>query len=216
MTADKDSVSAGTEAPVKELLSDPSDLAQLSDEALVDLARSGDPRPTDLLMERYKGYVKALSHARFLIGGETDDLIQEGMIGLIKAVRDYDPGKGASFKTFATLCIVRQQTTAIEAAGRLKNNPLNQSVSLADVEWETAYLVMKDPSPEDIVLDRERAEELKSDIRRALSPFEREVLEYYLKDMGYREIAGVLGKPPKTIDNAIQRIRTKVRKLFEE
>ena len=191
-------------------------LETMTDEALVSLMQSGDPRPSDLLMERYKGYVKALAHARFLIGGDTDDLIQEGMIGLIKAARDYDPEKGASFKTFATLCIVRQQTTAIEAAGRLKNNPLNQSVSLSDVEWETAYLVMKDPSPEEIVLDREQAEELKAGIRKALSPFEREVLELYLKDMGYREIASALGKPPKTIDNAIQRIRAKVRKLFLE
>jgi len=191
-------------------------LEAMTDEALVALMQSGDPRPSDILLERYKGYVKALAHARFLIGGDTDDLIQEGMIGLIKAVRDYDPEKGASFKTFATLCIVRQQTTAIEAAGRLKNNPLNQSVSLSDVEWETAYLVMKDPSPEEIVLDREQAEELKAGIRKALSPFEREVLELYLKDMGYREIASALGKPPKTIDNAIQRIRAKVRKLFLE
>ncbi len=189
-------------------------LADLTDEELVAMTKSGLTAASDVLMERYKGYVRALAHARFLIGGETDDLIQEGMIGLIKALRDYDPAKGASFKTFATLCIIRQQSSAIEAAGRLKMGPLNQAVPLTDVEWETAYLVMKDPSPEDIILDREETEELQKRIREALSPFEREVLGYYLNDMGYREIAEKVNRSPKTVDNAIQRIRNKVRKLF--
>ena len=184
------------------------------DECLVARAKAGETAASDELMERYKGYVRALAHARFLIGGDTDDLIQEGMIGLIKAIRDYDPEKGASFKTFATLCIVRQQSSAIEAAGRLKNGPLNASVSFDDVEWETAFRIMKDPSPEEIILDQEETRELKGRIEEALSPFERQVLEMYLQDMGYREIAGKLGRSPKTIDNAIRRIRSKVKKLF--
>jgi len=196
------------------VLKQEADTAAISDEILVRRANAGDTAASDELMERYKGYVRALAHARFLIGGETDDLIQEGMIGLIKAVRDYDPARGASFKTFATLCIIRQQSSAIEAAGRLRMGPLNQAVPLTDVEWETAFAVMKDPSPEDIILDREETEELQKRIREVLSPFEREVLGYYLNDMGYREIAEKLGRPPKTVDNAIQRIRNKVRKLF--
>ncbi|MDO4478481.1 MAG: sigma-70 family RNA polymerase sigma factor [Lachnospiraceae bacterium] len=183
----------------------------MSDEVLAALAQSDDPEAMDVLMGRYKAYVRKLSHARYLAGGDIDDLIQEGMIGLMKAVRDYEPGKGATFKTFATLCIVRQQTTAVESAGRMKNMPLNQSTSLSAGEWETAMLMMKARSPEDILVGIESSRELLKEIRELLSEFEIKVLNLYLEEMGYREIAEALGKSPKTVDNAIQRIRTKVR-----
>ena len=187
----------------------------LADEELVSLFDRGDRAASDCLLERYKGYVRSLSRARFLIGGETDDLIQEGMIGLVKAIRDYDPEKGASFKTFATLCIVRQHNTAIEASARQKNEPLNRSVSLTDDEWENAFRLMKTGSstPEEILLEREASKELEEKIRKLLSPFENQVLSLYLDEVGYREIAKRLGKTPKTIDNAIQRIRKKVRAM---
>ncbi|MBQ0058529.1 MAG: sigma-70 family RNA polymerase sigma factor, partial [Lachnospiraceae bacterium] len=158
-------------------------------------------------------YVRSLAHARFLVGGETDDLIQEGMIGLMKAIRDYRSDKGASFKTFATMCIVRQQTTAIENASRQKNRPLNDSVLLSGEELETALFYMRHSSPEDILLDKESEKELAKRITEVLSSFEKQVLLLYLEDKGYREIAEELEKSPKTIDNALQRIRNKVRAL---
>lgn len=185
----------------------------LTDEELAVMSSQGNTEASDCLIDRYKGYVRSLSHARYLIGGDNDDLIQEGMIGLMKAVRDYDRDKGAAFKTFATLCILRQQSTAIEAATRLSHEPLNQSVQLTDTEWETAFSIMK-RSPEEIVVSREASNEIQDKIKAELSPFENQVLSLYLQERGYREIAEKLGKSPKNIDNAIQRIRKKVRQFF--
>ncbi len=188
---------------------------ELTDEDLSLLSKSGNSEAEDILMERYKGYVRKLSHARYLVGGDSDDLIQEGMIGLMKAVRDYDPEKGASFKTFATLCIMRQQTTAIDSAVRKKNEPLNHSISISSEEWESAVRMMREQqSPEEILVSNESSMELLGHLKDILSPFENEVLELYLQEKGYREIAEELGKTPKTIDNAIQRIRIKVKRYL--
>ena len=188
---------------------------ELADEELSLLSKSGNSEAEDILMERYKGYVRKLSHARYLVGGDSDDLIQEGMIGLMKAVRDYDPEKGASFKTFATLCIMRQQTTAIDSAARKKNEPLNHSISISSEEWESAVRMMREQqSPEEILVSNESSMELLGHLKDILSPFENEVLELYLQEKGYREIAEELGKTPKTIDNAIQRIRIKVKRYL--
>jgi RNA polymerase sporulation-specific sigma factor len=188
---------------------------ELTDEELSLLSKSGNSEAEDILMERYKGYVRKLSHARYLVGGDSDDLIQEGMIGLMKAVRDYDPEKGASFKTFATLCIMRQQTTAIDSAARKKNEPLNHSISISSEEWESAVRMMREQqSPEEILVSNESSMELLGHLKDILSPFENEVLELYLQEKGYREIAEELGKSPKTIDNAIQRIRIKVKRYL--
>ncbi len=188
---------------------------ELTDEDLSLLSKSGNSEAEDILMERYKGYVRKLSHARYLVGGDSDDLIQEGMIGLMKAVRDYDPEKGASFKTFATLCIMRQQTTAIDSAARKKNEPLNHSISISSEEWESAVRMMREQqSPEEILVSNESSMELLGHLKDILSPFENEVLELYLQEKGYREIAEELGKTPKTIDNAIQRIRIKVKRYL--
>ena len=188
---------------------------ELTDEDLSLLSKSGNSEAEDILMERYKGYVRKLSHARYLVGGDSDDLIQEGMIGLMKAVRDYDPEKGASFKTFATLCIMRQQTTAIDSAVRKKNEPLNHSISISSEEWERAVRMMREQqSPEEILVSNESSMELLGHLKDILSPFENEVLELYLQEKGYREIAEELGKTPKTIDNAIQRIRIKVKRYL--
>lgn len=185
----------------------------MTDEELVLLSKKGRPEAEDILMERYKGYVRRLSHARYLAGGDADDLIQEGMIGLMKAVRDYDAEKGASFKTFAVMCIMRQQTNAIDSAARKKNEPLNRSVSLSGEEWETAIKMMRDQqSPEEILVANESSVEFLMELRHILSSFENQVLELYLEEKNYREIARLLGKETKTIDNALQRIRTKVKK----
>lgn len=185
-----------------------------TDEELASLCAGGSKDAADFLLEKYKPCVRSMSRARFLIGGDTDDLIQEGMIGLYKAIRDYDPNKEASFRTFAVLCIARQQNTAIESSNRNKNRPLNSYVSLSDEEWETAFAKMKEDSPEKIVIDREATDEAMRRIREALSPMERRVLDLYLQDHDYQEIAKIMQKEPKAIDNALQRIRAKVRKVF--
>lgn len=188
---------------------------KLTDEELVECFRGGDEYAADFLMEKYKPCVRSLARARFLIGGETDDLIQEGMIGLYKAIRDYDPEKETSFRTFAILCIGRQQSTAIESSNRNKNLPLNSYVSLSDEERRTALLTNADSiSPENILIGREEAEETMTKIRENLSPMERKVLDCYLEGQDYIEIAEKMGREPKSIDNALQRIRTKVRKVL--
>ena len=180
----------------------------VTDEDLVMRSRSGCEEATDTLLSRYKPLVLRLSRARFLAGGERDDLIQEGMIGLYKAIRDYEVSAGASFFTFASLCIDRQMLHAIESSQREKNRPLNNSVYLED-----DGAVLSDShlweSPESIVINRETADEHIEELKRVLSPMEREVLDLFLKGLGYREIAARMNKPPKAIDNALQRIRKK-------
>lgn len=190
------------------------DYSGLTNEELVALFHAGNQDAEDFLLEKYKPYVRAMSRARYLIGGDTDDLIQEGMIGLYKAIRDYDDHREASFHTFAATCIARQQITAIEASNRMKNRPLNMSVSLTDEEWESTLFMLREDSPEAIVVGRESADETMNKVNEALSPMERKVLSYYLNDMDYRQIAQKMGKTPKSIDNSLQRIRSKVRKII--
>jgi len=188
---------------------------KMTDEELVRAFRAGDEDVGDFLMEKYKPYVRSLARARFLIGGETDDLIQEGMIGLYKAIRDYEEDKEASFRTFAILCIGRQQSTAIESSNRNKNRPLNTYVSLSDEEREAAvFMTPNTVSPENILIGQEEAAETMKKIRGALSPMERKVLDAYLSGMDYIEIASKMEREPKSIDNALQRIRMKVKKVI--
>lgn len=184
-------------------------LMRMTDEELIRLCRTDNrPDAIDYLMEKYKPLVLRLSRTRFLVGGERDDLIQEGMIGLYKAVRDYDEEKAASFATFAALCINRQMLNAIEASTREKNRPLNDSVLFTDPEWEFEQM-SGDESPERIIIAQESEREKLKRLRELLSSMEIKVLDLYLKGRDYREIAEVLGKTPKAIDNAIQRIRRK-------
>lgn len=150
----------------------------------------------------------------FLIGGEKEDLIQEGMIGLFKAVRDYRPQKNASFSTFANLCVERQMYKAIEMSARQKHKPLNSYISLSEEDGplkDTEDVLQQ--NPETIVIGRENASHLMEHIKEALSPFENQVLEAYLKGMDYVQIAELMGKSPKSIDNALQRIRNKLQSL---
>ena len=196
----------------------------MTDEQLIADLRSGETDIMDYLMVKYKYMVRRKAREMFLIGGENDDLIQEGMIGLFKALRDYDSGRDASFLTFADLCVSRQMYTAVQASRRQKHMPLNTYISLhgsvvrnRDGEEEELVNMISDAagqSPEDMVIDRENVIQLEQTIERELSNFEKQVLDLYLTGMGYQQIAKVLGRDDKSTDNALQRIKTKLRKVI--
>jgi RNA polymerase sporulation-specific sigma factor len=186
---------------------------ELTDEELIQMLH-GHQEDSDgmmeYIMEKYKNLVRGKARAMFLIGGDTDDLIQEGMIGLFKAIRDFKQDKDASFFTFANLCIERQMYNAVNNSNRMKHQPLNTYVSMSTQEWDGVSQVYGE-DPENIVIDQENVQNLKEEIRSKLSKFEFEVLEYYVKGKDYLEIAAIMGKSGKSIDNALQRIRTKLK-----
>lgn len=181
------------------------------DEELIRMLRKGDQGITDYMIEKYKGLVLKKARAMYLIGGETDDLIQEGMIGLFKAVRDYQEEKNAAFFTFANLCIDRQLYSAIQSSNRKKHHPLNTYISLNNEEWESELRAIYEQNPESIIIDREDAKCTEKKIYEKLSPFENIVLSLYLQGNDYTQIGEILEKKPKSIDNALQRIRVKVK-----
>lgn len=197
----------------------------MTDEQLICKLRDGEKTIIDYIMEKYKNMVRKEANAMYLLGGENDDLIQEGMIGLFKALRDYDSGRDASFLTFADLCVSRQMYTAVQASKRQKHIPLNTYVSLygsagtnRDGEEEESLVnVLSDvagTNPEDVVIDRENVIQLEQTIERELSGFEKQVLDLYLTGMSYQQIAKVLGRDDKSTDNALQRIKTKLRRAI--
>lgn len=192
--------------------------ADMSDERLIEKLRSGHPEITDYLMEKYKPLVRKEANMMFLIGGETEDLIQEGMIGLLKAVRDYDPHRESSFRTFAGICIRRQMYSAVKASNRKKNQPLNSYVSLTEEDDKLLREMPADVStnPEEQVIGRESLSRLQEQINQNLSRMERKVLQLYLEGHHYTQIAHILNKSPKSVDNALQRIRRKIRSLTDE
>lgn len=183
-----------------------------SDEELIVRLRAGEKGVSDYLVGKYKDLVRKKARAMFLIGGETDDLIQEGMIGLFKAIRDYQPDKDTLFYTFASLCIDRQLYSAIQSFNRKKHLPLNDYVSLSEEEAQSFELWAD--NPEAIIIDQESTETLQKEIMAVLSPLENKVLSCYLKGYGYVQIADLLNKSPKSIDNALQRIRGKIRECI--
>lgn len=191
-----------------------------SDEELIEKLRQGEDDITDYILEKYKPLVRKKTIAMYLIGGETEDLIQEGMIGLFKAIRDYKPDKDASFYHFAELCINRQLYSALEASNRKKHQPLNSYISLSEQEHPDAVaaelLVDKESGPEQTVIEQEVWEEYKKRLAQKLSRMENQVLQYYLEGNHYIHIAEMMGKSPKSIDNALQRIRQKIRLLKPE
>ncbi len=189
---------------------------QCSDEELIARLQNGEKEISDYLMEKYKEFVRKKARAVYLIGGETDDLIQEGMIGLFKAVQDYRPEKEASFRTFAGLCIDRQLYNAIQSSNRQKHLPLNSYVSLSEAGEAEDLEGRWSENPEAVVIDQERTRALAQKIRKTLSPMENKVLKYYMQGYGYVKIAELLGKKPKSIDNALQRIRGKIRSCTEK
>ena len=191
-----------------------------SDEELIEKLRQGEDDITDYILEKYKPLVRKKTYAMYLIGGETEDLIQEGMIGLFKAIRDYKPDKDASFYHFAELCINRQLYSALEASNRKKHQPLNSYISLSEQEHPDAVaaelLVDKESGPEQTVIEQEVWEEYKKRLAQNLSRMENQVLQYYLDGNHYIQIAEMMGKSPKSIDNALQRIRQKIRQMKPE
>ena len=191
-----------------------------SDEELIEKLCQGEDDITDYILEKYKPLVRKKTNAMYLIGGETEDLIQEGMIGLFKAIRDYKPDKDASFYHFAELCINRQLYSALEASNRKKHQPLNSYISLSEQEHPDAVaaelLVDKESGPEQTVIEQEVWEEYKKRLAQKLSRMENQVLQYYLDGNHYIQIAEMMGKSPKSIDNALQRIRQKIRQMKPE
>lgn len=196
------------------------DYSVMTDEKLIELSRDGKDEVIDYLLDKYKGLVRRKARTMFLVGGDTDDLIQEGMIGLYKAVRDYDVRKEASFLTFANLCIDRQMYSAINASNRKKHSPLNSYISfpllnfLNDNVTNELYMDKQNVShrnPEDLYIDRENVLHIEHMLEKELSAFEYEVLKMYIDGADYIEIAERMDKKPKSIDNAIQRIKKKVK-----
>ncbi len=196
-----------------------------TDEELIVMLRDGDDAVTDFIMNKYKNLVRSKAKTMFLIGGEEDDMIQEGMIGLFKAIRDYDAGRDASFFTFADLCISRQMYNAVQASGRKKHSPLNSYISLYSEAGENndgaegmplleTLADITEDSPEKMLIDKENYERLLSKIEDALSPLETQVFDLYLTGMGYAQIAKVLGRDEKSTDNALSRIKAKVKRLL--
>ncbi len=188
----------------------------VTDEQLIEQLRGGQTKVMDYLMEKYKNLVRKRANALYLIGGETEDLIQEGMIGLFKAVQDYRSDKEVSFYHFAELCVNRQMYTAVEASQRKKHTPLNTYVSLdAGQEKESVYLESGNHpqtlNPETLFISQETVRLLLKQANERLSPMERQALALYLEGMNYHQIAEHMGKTPKAVDNALQRIRGKIR-----
>lgn len=202
-----------------------SDYNTLEDITLVEKAQNGDRRAADTLIDRYKSFVRIKTRAYFLVGADRDDIVQEGMIGLFKAIRDYSSDKQASFKYFADICITRQIITAVKTATRQKHSPLNSYISLSkpayEDESERTLIEMlslrTSLNPEEIMIDKENLKSTEQKIRKILSKFELEVMELYINGKSYLEIAEILNKEPKSIDNAIQRVKKKIQKsLMEE
>ncbi len=182
-----------------------------NDESLVKKAQNGDITATERLLRRYMNTVRARARGFFLVGGETDDLVQEGMIGLYAAIGDYKEGCGKSFKNFAYLCVTRNILDAIRRSGRRKNVPLNNYVSLFDPDLST---FAEEETPEDFLIDTESNAEFRMKLMKELSDFEFRVVAMYLEGMSYAEICEATGKDAKSIDNALARSKKKLLKIF--
>ena len=189
----------------------------MDDRKIIGLAQQGDDIAMDFILHKYSYLAKAKSRAYFLVGAEHEDLIQEGMIGLYKAVKDYNPEKTPLFFSFAELCITRQILSAVKSATRQKHQPLNSYVSLnkpikGEEERTLADILYlySNRNPEDLVISKETTVDLMGKIHSNLSKLENEVLTLYLKGEDYMHISKLLGKTPKSIDNALQRIKKKI------
>ncbi|CDA13788.1 Stage 0 sporulation protein H [uncultured Clostridium sp.] len=198
---------------------------KIPDEQLICRLRNGEDEIMDYLMIKYKSMVRRKARAMYLIGGDNDDLIQEGMIGLIKAVRDFDSEAGQSFSSFAELCVSRQMYSAIASSKRKKHIPLNSYVSLYDEgnheDEKTLPLIDTiepevENNPETLYFGKESSEAFIEELKENLSDLENRVLYLHMLGTNYRDIANLLDKSPKTIDNALQRIRTKAGKLLSQ
>lgn len=187
-----------------------------TDEQLQSLAKAQAPGAEEALAERYVRIVRMCARPYFLIGGDSEDLIQEGMLGLLSAIREFDPAKGAAFKTYAQACILNRIRSAVRSDQRLKNAPLNDGVSLDEVLSDESQSLGGNfyaRSPEEQVLARETDKEFISAYSRCLSKLEAQILRLYLDGLSYGEIAEAAGRDAKAVDNAVQRIRRKLAKL---
>ena len=197
---------------------------RMTDEQLLCDYKNGNQEIMDYLMVKYKSMVRKKARAMYLLGGENEDLIQEGMIGLIKAVRDFDVTQKTSFSSFAELCVSRQMYSAIEASNRKKHLPLNSYISLyedSEQEGEGRSLPLidtiessKENDPEVLYFGKEYTEAFAEQLKELLSPLENHVLYLHLMGTDYRTIAELVGKSPKSVDNALQRIKTKAQKIL--
>lgn len=181
---------------------------QCTDEELILRLRDGEENITDYIMDKYKNLVKNKAKSMYILGADSDDLIQEGMIGLFKAIRDYSPEKIGGFAAFAKLCVARQLYKAVQASNRQKHMPLNTYVELSPELHEGPDSPLEQ-SPEELLIAQEDLLSLQERLRSCLSRFESQVLEQYLEGKNYLEIARELQKSPKSVDNALQRIRRK-------
>ncbi len=199
------------------------DYEAMGDEEVVAYARAGDNAALEFLINKYKNFVRAKARSYFLIGADREDIIQEGMIGLYKAIRDFRADKLASFRAFAELCITRQIITAIKTATRQKHIPLNSYVSLNkpiyDEESDRTLLDVlqgtKVADPEELVISREEFLDIEAKMSEFLSDLEWKVLMYYLEGKSYQEIAEDLHRHVKSIDNALQRVKRKLERYLE-
>ncbi len=200
------------------------DYENMTDEEIVEIARVGDIDAQEYLINKYKNYVRAKARTYFLLGGDKEDLIQEGMIGMYKAIRDFRSDKLSSFRAFAELCITRQIITAIKTATRQKHIPLNSYVSLNkpiyDEDSDRTLLDVitgnKVTDPEELIISREEFTEIEAKMGELLSSLEWKVLMYYLEGKSYQEIAEDLGRHVKSIDNALQRVKRKLEKYLAD
>ncbi len=195
----------------------------MEDEEIIEDAKNGDPKALEYLIKKYKNFVRAKARSYFLIGADKEDIIQEGMIGLYKAIRDFKSDKLSSFRAFAELCITRQIITAIKTATRQKHIPLNSYVSLNkpiyDEESDRTLLDVlsgaKITDPEELIISREELVQIENKIGEILSDLEWEVLMSYLQGKSYQEIAVELDRHVKSIDNALQRVKRKLERYLE-
>ena len=202
------------------------DYSAFSDEELILRLRDGEEAIMDYIMNKYKNLVRKHARNMYILGAEEQDLIQEGMIGLFRAIKDYDSGRDASFFTFADLCISRKMYNAIEASKREKHTPLNNYISFYasneddNKDGKTMFMDLLSAgdisNPENLLIDRENVERIESLVDEELSSFEKQVFDLYITGMKYNQIAKVLGKDEKSTDNALQRIKSKLRKAMQK
>jgi RNA polymerase sporulation-specific sigma factor len=196
-----------------------------SDEQLIVRIHDGnEPDIIDFIMNKYKNLVRKKAGSMYILGADRDDLIQEGMIGLFKAIRDYDIGRDANFLTFADLCVSRQMYSAIQASARKKHGPLNSYISIyakredsdTDAEFSLEDILESNPNfiPEEHLIEQENLKALEEAIDKELSPLEMQVLDLYVTGMSIKKISAVLGRDEKSTDNAMQRIRHKLKKYL--
>lgn len=215
--------SGGHFVSVKQIKTDENNLEMLDDDAIIQLIHQGNSRGLDFLIHKYKNFVRAKARTYFLVGADKEDIVQEGMIGLYKAIRDFDSDKLSSFKAFAELCITRQIITAVKTSTRQKHIPLNSYVSLDkpvyDEESDRTLLDIvagsKAIDPQELLVSREKFADMEAKLSELLSELEKKSLRLYLDGSSYQEISVELQRHVKSIDNALQRVKRKFEQLIE-